>query len=1068
MPHLPSRQIALLVCALLLSSTQLAQARVAGFVGRQGTQIVNDNGVLLLKGVNLGNWLFNESYMTGAPFDHYAWSAALKDVLGTDANVAAFYAAWRANYTTLPDIQRIKALGFNSVRVPLDYALFLDTTTGQIRNDNWVWIDNLLTWCASAGVYVILDMHGSPAQVAGHLPLFFDSDKKGKLALVWWAIANRYKDNVWLAGYDLLNEPVIDNQSDKWRLRDFYVYLTNSIRSIDTNHLIFAEGNYYGSDLWDLDPRWDENMAFSIHNYWTQVPNPQLATQVQLANDSNVPLWLGETGENSNTWINAQVRSVEGYGVGWATWPYKFPSERLNSITWVARTAGYQAVLDYWNGAGAKPSQTAANAALLDMAQRTARANCTDNMDVVDALLRADFHTASAPFAQNVAPGRIYASDYDMGAQGIAANDSVYQTTAQGTGYTNWNNGFLNRNDGVDLGFLYDNGNRYYVGWTDAGEWLRYTFVSGGGQPVLSVHYASAASQQVHIEIDGANITGAVTLPASGGFGTFTTATVPNTATLAAGLHTMRVVFDSGGVNLYWLEFAGLSSALPAPWSDADIGGPRRVGDAFFAAGTWTVAGGGADIFGASDQFHFAAQDFIGDGTLVARVASLQMTDGFAKTGIMWRESNATDAPYAFAFVGPNTLGYEVRTATGSAAAGASYGPGSAPKWLKLTRLGNVFTAFASDDGAAWTQLGTPQTIAMAATARAGLAVTAHDDADLNTSTFTNVSLLLPPPWTNQDIGSVGSAGSAGYSAGVFTLNGSGADIWSSADAFHFFYQPLTGDGVIVARVTGLANTDPWAKAGVMIRDGTSAGARNAMLAITPGNGTTIQWRDTANGASTAWGTNTDTAPRWLRLARSGNIFTAWKSNDGATWTTVHSVTLALPATLQFGLAVTSHNNSALNAASFDSVSVTPLPPGTSSWGAFQNAWFTVAQLADSNVSGLLADANGDGLKNLLAYATGISPWIQATAANGGLPTAQIQNGYLTLTYTRLRTRLDIAYAVEVTGNLTTWNSGSVFSTDLSVTPIDATREQVVARDNTPISGASRRALRLRITQTTP
>ena len=176
--------------------------------------------------------------------------------------------------------------------------------------------------------------------------------------------------------------------------------------------------------------------------------------------------------------------------------------------------------------------------------------------------------------------------------------------------------------------------------------------------------------------------------------------------------------------------------------TEQDIGVPGRRGSTSLdsRSGVWTVMGGGADIYGVSDQFHFVSQEFAGDGTLVARVSSSQVTDGYAKSGVMWRESNAADARYAFVFVGPNTLGYEVRTAAARASSGASYGSGSAPKWLKLVRAGNVFTAFASDDGVAWKQLGTLQTMPMSATARAGLAVTAHNDAALNLSTFENVS----------------------------------------------------------------------------------------------------------------------------------------------------------------------------------------------------------------------------------------------------------------------------------------------------------------------------------------
>ncbi|MES2660978.1 MAG: hypothetical protein V4689_20295 [Verrucomicrobiota bacterium] len=176
--------------------------------------------------------------------------------------------------------------------------------------------------------------------------------------------------------------------------------------------------------------------------------------------------------------------------------------------------------------------------------------------------------------------------------------------------------------------------------------------------------------------------------------------------------------------------------------TEQDLGNPAMGGSTSLdrVTGVWTVAGGGVDIYGASDEGHFVSQEFDGDGTLIARVASSQVSDGYSKSGVMWRESNTADSPYAFVFVGPNTLAYEVRTASGTATAGASYGPGSAPKWLKLTRVGQVFTAFASDDGSAWAQLGAAQELPMSPAARAGLAVTAHNPATLTVSTFENVS----------------------------------------------------------------------------------------------------------------------------------------------------------------------------------------------------------------------------------------------------------------------------------------------------------------------------------------
>ncbi|PYV39521.1 MAG: hypothetical protein DMG06_22945, partial [Acidobacteria bacterium] len=142
----------------------------------------------------------------------------------------------------------------------------------------------------------------------------------------------------------------------------------------------------------------------------------------------------------------------------------------------------------------------------------------------------------------------------------------------------------------------------------------------------------------------------------------------------------------------------------------------------------------------------------------------------------------------------------------------------------------------------------------------------------------------LPTPWAHQDVGSVGVTGTASYSSGTFTIKGSGADIWGSADEFHYVYQPLSGDGQIVARVATQQNTDAWAKAGVMIRETLGASSVHALVAITPGNGSAFQCRPNTGGISTHTVGSTVTAPYWLKLVRSGNSFSAYQSSNGTSW----------------------------------------------------------------------------------------------------------------------------------------------------------------------------------------
>jgi hypothetical protein len=186
--------------------------------------------------------------------------------------------------------------------------------------------------------------------------------------------------------------------------------------------------------------------------------------------------------------------------------------------------------------------------------------------------------------------------------------------------------------------------------------------------------------------------------------------------------------------------------------------------------------------------------------------------------------------------------------------------------------------------------------------------------------TVTTGGTGLPSPWAAQDIGTVAAAGSAVASAGTFTVKGSGADIWNGADAFQFVYQPLVGDGQIVARVVSVQNTSSWAKAGVMIREDLTAGAREAALLVTPANGVAFERRLTPGG-STSYTGATGAAPVWVKLVRSGTTLTASTSPDGVTWTAAGTDTVAFGASVYVGLAVTSHTDGVLCTVTMDTVS---------------------------------------------------------------------------------------------------------------------------------------------------
>ena len=390
------------------------------------------------------------------------------------------------------------------------------------------------------------------------------------------------------------------------------------------------------------------------------------------------------------------------------------------------------------------------------------------------------------------------------------------------------------------------------------------------------------------------------------------------------------------------------TSSLPSPWQSQDIGAVGPAGRASADSGVFTIAGGGADVWGTADALHFAWQRVSGDADVIARVTSVEFAHVWTKAGVMIRERLTADSAQAFMLVSPGRgLAFQRRVAQGGLSANTAGSAGAAPVWVKLERRANTIAAFLSADGSNWALVGS-DTFAMGTEVHVGLGVSSHDATRLASATFDNVVVRtvtgpppppppppppsgVPEPWKAQDIGTVGAAGSATATNGAFTVSGAGADVWGSADAFHYVWQPLTGDADIVARVASIEQVHAWVKAGVMIRERLTADSAHAFMLVSAAKGIAFQRRVASGGASTHTGGTFGAAPAWVKLERRASTIAAYQSSDGVNWALVGQDTFTMPSAVYIGLAVSSHDPARVATTTFDNVRVqaatAPPPP---------------------------------------------------------------------------------------------------------------------------------------------
>ena len=338
-----SNRIFLLLCALALSLLMghgsLAQP---GFAHTSGTQLLDGSGKpLLLRGTNLGNWFEPEGYMFH--LGQSAQSTGEIELLGRELigsqKSEAFWQQWRQNYIAEADFDRLKAMGFNSVRVPIHWKFFDEDNSEGFRL-----LDRLVEWAGKDHLYVIIDLHCAPGGQTGtniddsdgYPWLFLSPEAQKQTIEIWRRIAAHYRKEPTILGYDLLNEPIppfpplarLDSD-----LEPLYRRIAAAIRQVDRNHVLILGGAQWDSNFQVFGKPFDSNVMYTFHKYWTATDTSVIGQYLEFRDRYQVPIWLGESGENNNEWIAAFVKTLEDNHIGWCFWPYKKMDSSSSVVT---------------------------------------------------------------------------------------------------------------------------------------------------------------------------------------------------------------------------------------------------------------------------------------------------------------------------------------------------------------------------------------------------------------------------------------------------------------------------------------------------------------------------------------------------------------------------------------------------------------------------------------------------------------------------------------------------------------------------------------------------------------
>ncbi|HZL10717.1 MAG TPA: glycoside hydrolase family 5 protein [Prolixibacteraceae bacterium] len=383
----------------------------SAFIKVEEQNLIAPNGEkFFIQGINLGNWLNPEGYMFGFKRTSSARmiDQAFREMVGPDFT-NKFWKQFKDNYITREDIRYIHQTGMNTIRIPFHYKLFTDEDYMglSVAQDGFQRLDSLVSWCRESEIYLILDMHDAPGGQTGDniddsygYPWLMTSEaSQNQFVEIWKKIADHYKDEPVILGYDLLNEPIAtyfgeEEEKLNTALEPLYKRAVAAIREVDQNHIVLLGGSQWNSNFSIFtDSKFDDKLMYTCHRYWCDTLQANIQDFVNFRDSVNLPIFMGETGENTDEWIAAWTRLMERNNIGWTYWPFKKMKSPRGVMT-IAQPENWDKVIEFTesprNGFDeirkARPDQELVKKAMLQLIENCKYSNCKVNETYVKAM----------------------------------------------------------------------------------------------------------------------------------------------------------------------------------------------------------------------------------------------------------------------------------------------------------------------------------------------------------------------------------------------------------------------------------------------------------------------------------------------------------------------------------------------------------------------------------------------------------------------------------------------------------------------------------------------------------